>query len=66
MIFISHNVHHAYAVGDRFTLLNRGKSVGTYAKSDISRDELLNMMAGGKELVDLEAEISRLGKGRAA
>ena len=66
VIFISHNVHHAYVVGDRFTILKRGKSVGTYAKSDISRDELLNLMAGGKELVDLEAEISRLGKGRAA
>ena len=64
VIFISHNVHHAYVVGDRFTILKRGKSIGTYAKSDISRDELLNLMAGGKELVDLEAEIARLGKGR--
>ena len=66
VIFISHNVHHAYVVGDRFTILKRGKSVGTYAKSDISRDELLNLMAGGKELVDLEAEIARLGKGMVA
>jgi simple sugar transport system ATP-binding protein len=60
VIFISHNVHHAYVVGDRFTILKRGKSVGTYAKSDISRDQLLNLMAGGKELVDLEAEIAKL------
>ena len=66
VIFISHNVHHAYVVGDRFTLLKRGKSTGTYLKDEISRDELLNLMAGGKELVDLEAEIARLGKGRAA
>jgi simple sugar transport system ATP-binding protein len=66
VIFISHNVHHAYVVGDRFTLLKRGKSTGTYLKDAISRDELLNLMAGGKELVDLEAEIARLGKGRAA
>lgn len=60
VIFISHNVHHAYVVGDRFTILKRGKSVGTYAKNDISRDQLLNLMAGGKELVDLEAEIAKL------
>jgi simple sugar transport system ATP-binding protein len=60
VIFISHNVHHAYVVGDRFTILQRGKSVGTYGKEDISRDQLLNLMAGGKELVDLEAEIARL------
>ena len=60
VIFISHNVHHAYVVGDRFTILKRGKSVGTYAKSEISRDQLLNLMAGGKELVDLEAELAKL------
>ena len=66
VIFISHNVHHAYVVGDRFALLKRGKSTGTHLKDEISRDELLNLMAGGKELVDLEAEIARLGKGRGA
>ena len=61
VIFISHNVHHAYVVGDRFTLLNRGRSTGTYVRDDISRDELLDQMAGGKELVDLEREIAALG-----
>ncbi len=67
VIFISHNVHHAYVVGDRFTILKRGKSVGTHVKSDISRDQLLNLMAGGKELVDLEAEIAKLhGNGKRA
>jgi simple sugar transport system ATP-binding protein len=65
VIFISHNVHHAYVVGDRFTILKRGKSAGTYAKSGISRDQLLNLMAGGKELVDLEAEITKLNGGKA-
>ena len=51
---------HAYVVGDRFTILKRGRSMGTHSVTDISRDELLNLMAGGKELVDLEAEIERL------
>jgi simple sugar transport system ATP-binding protein len=60
VIFISHNVHHAYVVGDRFTLLKRGKNMGTYAKDEISRDQLLNLMAGGKELVDLEQEVAKL------
>lgn len=60
VIFISHNVHHAYVVGDRFTILKRGRSMGTQSKKDISRDQLLNLMAGGKELVDLEAVIARL------
>jgi simple sugar transport system ATP-binding protein len=53
VIFITHNVHHAYPVGDRFTLLNRGRSMGTFARTEISRDEVLHMMAGGQEMADL-------------
>ena len=51
VIFITHNVNHAYPVGDTFTLLNRGRSLGSYAKADISKDEVLDMMAGGSEMV---------------
>ena len=54
VILITHNVHHAYPVGNRFTVLNRGKSLGTYSKKDISREKLLSMMAGGEELSKLE------------
>ena len=57
VIFITHNVRHAYAVGDRFTVLNRGKTLGTYTKSDIQIDELQNLMAGGKELQTLSQEL---------
>ncbi|WP_349360172.1 ATP-binding cassette domain-containing protein [Stappia sp.] len=57
VIFITHNVRHAYAVGNRFTVLNRGKTLGTHAKDEISIDELQTLMAGGKELQDLGAEL---------
>ncbi|MEY5100320.1 MAG: hypothetical protein RJA36_3039 [Pseudomonadota bacterium] len=57
VIFITHNVRHAYAVGDRFTVLNRGKTLGTYVKGDISIDDLQNQMAGGKELQAVSAEL---------
>jgi len=57
VIFITHNVRHAYAVGDRFTVLNRGKTLGTYAKSEIAIDELQNLMAGGKELQAVSEEL---------
>ena len=57
VIFITHNVRHAYAVGDRFTVLNRGKTLGTYAKSEIQIEELQNLMAGGKELQAVSAEL---------
>jgi simple sugar transport system ATP-binding protein len=57
VIFITHNVRHAYAVGDRFTVLNRGRTLGTYGKSEIQIDALQNLMAGGKELQAVAAEL---------
>ena len=57
VIFITHNVRHAYAVGDRFTVLNRGQTLGTYTKEEVSMDELQNLMAGGKELQELSEEL---------
>ena len=53
VIFITHNVNHAYPVADSFTLLNRGQSMGTYAKADVSKHEVLDMMAGGAEMQSL-------------
>ncbi|HEY9067913.1 MAG TPA: ATP-binding cassette domain-containing protein [Burkholderiaceae bacterium] len=50
VIFITHNVNHAYPVGDSFTLLNRGKSMGTFEKDKISKEAVLDMMAGGAEM----------------
>ena len=57
VIFITHNVNHAYPVGDSFTLLNRGKSLGTFAKDAVARDEVLDMMAGGAEMKRLMADL---------
>ncbi|HEX9447428.1 MAG TPA: hypothetical protein VF920_05585, partial [Dongiaceae bacterium] len=60
VIFITHNIHHAFPVGDTFTLLNRGTSVGTYRKNEISRDEVLHVMSGGEQLAQLNAELEEL------
>jgi simple sugar transport system ATP-binding protein len=73
VIFITHNPHHAWLVGDRFTVLNRGRSMGTYVKKEaqevpfagapegdeISLEELVSMMAGGRELTELSHELER-------
>ncbi|MFI6291019.1 ATP-binding cassette domain-containing protein [Nonomuraea sp. NPDC050790] len=59
VVFITHNPHHAYPVGDRFLLLNRGTSLGEYAKADITRERLTSLMAGGAELEQLEHELRR-------
>ncbi|GGH31213.1 monosaccharide ABC transporter ATP-binding protein, CUT2 family [Cribrihabitans marinus] len=54
VVFITHNVRHALAVGDRFTVLNRGKTLGTAQRGQITPDELQDMMAGGQELAQLD------------
>ena len=62
VILITHNVHHAYPVGNSFTVLNRGRSMGTFQKKDISREKLLSMMAGGEELDKLEVELEEMDR----
>jgi simple sugar transport system ATP-binding protein len=60
VIFITHNPHHAFPVGDRFVVLNRGKVLGSWRKGEITRDELIKMMSGGAELDALTHEIERV------
>jgi len=60
VIFITHNPHHAYPVGDRFVILNRGQSLGTFGKGEIDRQELVRLMAGGRELAELEHELAEI------
>ncbi len=62
VIFITHNPHHAYPVGDRFLILKRGQSLGNFAKDEITRDELVQLMSGGAELEALSHEIESLVK----
>ncbi len=57
VIFITHNVRHAHAVGDRYTVLNRGKTLGNFSKAEVDLEELQNLMAGGKELQALSDEL---------
>ncbi|MCF6509911.1 sugar ABC transporter ATP-binding protein [Blastococcus sp. MG754426] len=61
VVLITHNPHHAHPVGDRFLVLNRGRSLGEFAKTDISREELTRLMAGGAELEALAHELERPG-----
>ncbi|GAB5374379.1 MAG: ATP-binding cassette domain-containing protein [Acuticoccus sp.] len=57
IVFISHNVRHALAVGDRFTVLNRGRTLGTATRGEITPEELQDLMAGGQELAELEGSL---------
>src|SRR5689334_14709821 len=62
VIFITHNPHHAYPIGDHFTILNPGRSYGTFAKTEISREELTAMMAGGEALEELSHELAEFAR----
>ena len=62
VIFITHNVHHAYPIADKFTMLNRGQSMGTFSKSEVSREDVLSMMAGRQELQELESDLAEFSK----
>ncbi|MDT9698203.1 ATP-binding cassette domain-containing protein [Streptomyces sp. P17] len=59
VVFITHNPHHAYMVGDRFVLLKRGTMVGNHERHEITLDELTRQMAGGNDLDDLRHELER-------
>jgi simple sugar transport system ATP-binding protein len=62
VIFITHNPNHAYPVSDHFVLLQRGRSVGDYSKSEITMPELTQQMSGGAELEALQHELQSILK----
>ncbi|MGV8874325.1 MAG: ATP-binding cassette domain-containing protein [Rhodococcus sp. (in: high G+C Gram-positive bacteria)] len=59
VVFITHNPHHAYLVGNHFVLLNRGRQTLDCAYGDITLDDLTEQMAGGDELATLTQELRR-------
>ena len=61
VIFITHNPRHAYPVGNRFLILNRGRSMGSFGKDEIDVNELTRLMSGGAELEALEHELHDAG-----
>lgn len=60
VIFITHNPHHAFLVGDHFFLLNRGRMTASFVREKVKLDELIQAMAGGAELDTLTHEINTI------
>jgi len=60
VVFITHNPHHAYLVGDYFYLLNRGQLANEFERDKVELDELTKAMAGGAELDALTKEIQQV------
>jgi simple sugar transport system ATP-binding protein len=63
VIFITHNPNHAYPVGDHFVILRRGRVLADYRKDEVTQQELINLMAGGEDLVKLQEELAALLEG---
>lgn len=57
VIFITHQVMHAMAVGDHFAVLIRGAIAADFKKGERTREEITDLMAGGETMATLEAEL---------
>jgi len=53
VILITHNVSHAYAVGDNFVVLDRGAVIAERERDEVTSQELQELMAGGREMEHL-------------
>ncbi|GAB2966758.1 ATP-binding cassette domain-containing protein [Amycolatopsis acidiphila] len=60
VIFITHNPHHAFIVGDRFVVLRQGEVELDTARDELTLDDLTHHMAGGAELDALKHELDRI------
>jgi simple sugar transport system ATP-binding protein len=61
VVFITHNPHHAFLIGDHFTVLTLGRTSLDARRGDITVDQLIREMAGGEELASLAHELHRHG-----
>lgn len=53
VVFITHNATHAIAVGDRFSVLIQGRVAAQFLRAEKTRNEILDLMAGGEGSLDL-------------
>ncbi len=49
IVFITHNVQHAFPVGDRFVVLKRGRMLASMESGEVAVEELTTLMAGGAD-----------------
>ena len=58
VIFITHQVMHAMAVGDHFAVLIRGSIAADFKKGERTREQITDLMAGGETMAALDNEIA--------
>ena len=60
VIFITHNPHHAFVVGDRYIILKRGRIHGAWHKDEVEREVLIRGMSGADELDALKDKLDNI------
>ncbi|MDQ6849798.1 MAG: ATP-binding cassette domain-containing protein [Actinomycetota bacterium] len=58
VIFITHNPHHAFLVGNHFIILKLGRVTLDAHRDELTLEQLTNEMAGGDELTELSHELT--------
>jgi simple sugar transport system ATP-binding protein len=58
VILITHNAHHAMTIGDQFAVLIQGSLAARWRRGEKTREEVLNLMAGGEELEELSLDLA--------
>lgn len=58
VILITHNAHHAMTIGDQFAVLIKGTLAARWKRGEKSREEVLNLMAGGEDLEELSLSLA--------
>ena len=66
VIFITHNPHHAYLVGNHFVILKLGRVVLDAHRDELTLQQLTGEMAGGQELDELSHELQGQDPGKVA
>lgn len=64
VVFITHNPHHAYLVGNHFVILKLGRLTLDADRSELTLDQLTAEMAGGQELEELQHELKGSDPGK--
>jgi simple sugar transport system ATP-binding protein len=59
VVFITHNPHHAFLIGDHFAVLSLGRMSLNARREEITLDQLITEMAGGSELTALARQLAR-------
>jgi simple sugar transport system ATP-binding protein len=66
VVFITHNPHHAYLVGNHFVILKLGRVVLDAHRDELTLDQLTAEMAGGQELAELSHELQGIDASQVA